>query len=333
MADAYHHIRCWIRVYIHTAKLTAMDIRTRADAEKAVEHARAIYRNIKAKADWDARVLDKARYPSDEYYKFYVASHYARPSAMVETVPQAEDAIGDAFERISRAPIGDTGAFWQRVIAQDGDAGELSLLAKAQLRLLQRGDRAWAVVLADDFESVEERRDPVDRQLLETYRWSRRKELPVGYGVWSYLGRPADFVWTDRLAHSGKRCIGIESNEVKACVLRHLPVEPGERYRVSVAATRVWQEGTDGREISPHLTVAWQGERGWAAAPRMTKSIPVDAAGIWHKSVVRVTVPPDATRMVVMLGVSGSQLGVGGTYFDDLRVSRMGGEGVDAVLD
>jgi len=317
--DAYQHIKCWLRIHIYTTTLRTMAVRSRHDAEQVVAYAQAIFRNVKAREEWDQKVLDRARYPSDDHYKFYVAHHYAKPGTMVDTVPQAEDAVEAAFERISRLPIGDVSTFWRRVADEDEGETRLSLLAKTQTLLLERGTDADTVV-HDDFEDTGRAQQSIDDALLEQSRWRRRKSLPKDYGVWSYLGRPAHFVRTDRLAHTGARCVGIEGNEVKACINRPLPVTPGERYRVSVFATRVWQGELGDTRAS--LTVAWQNERGWSSAPRLTKTASHGRSGAWEKLVVRVTVPADVTRMVVMMGTGGSQLGGGGTYFDDLRIER-----------
>ncbi|MBC8443211.1 hypothetical protein H8D79_00645, partial [PVC group bacterium] len=106
---------------------------------------------------------------------------------------------------------------------------------------------------------------------------------------------------------------------------RPLPEKPGERYRVAVFATRVWQG--QGREGRASLTVAWQSKRGWSSAPRLSKTASHERSGVWEELVVRVTVPTDVTRMVVMMGTSGSQLGGGGTYFEGLRIERtLGGK-------
>lgn len=322
--DAYQHIKCWLRVHIYTNKLQTMAVRSGRDAEQVVAYAKAIFRNVRARGEWDQKVLDRARYPSDDHYKFYVAHHYAKPGPMVDTIPKAEDALEAAFEQISRLPIGDVSTFWRHVADEDEGETRLSLLAKTQTLLLERGTDGDTVV-HDDFEDTGRAQQSIDDALLEQYRWRRRESLPEDYGVWSYLGRPARFVCTDKLAHTGARCVGIESNEVKASINRPLPVKPGERYRVSVFATRVWQgQGSEGRAS---LTVAWQSKRGWSSAPRLSKTASHERSGVWEELVVRVTVPTDVTRMVVMMGTSGSQLGGGGTYFEGLRIERtLGGK-------
>jgi len=317
--DAYQHIQCWLRIHVYTTKLQTMTVRSRRDAAQVVAYAKAIFRSIAELRKWDQNVLDRARYPSDEHYKFYVAHHYAKPGALVGTIPRAEDAIEAAFEQISRLPIGDVGAFWRRVAKEDGGATRLTLLAST----LEHGSDV-DTIMHDDFEDVGRTQQPIADALLEQYRWRRRESLPKDYGVWSYLGRPARFVCTDKLSRTGARCVGIESNEVKASINRPLPVKPGERYRVSVFATRVWQD--ERGDTSASLTVAWQSERGWSSAPRLTKAASHDRSGVWEELVVRVTVPGDAARMVVMMGTSGSRLGGGGTYFDDLRIERTLGQ-------
>ncbi len=40
-----------------------------------------------------------------------------------------------------------------------------------------------------------------------------------------------------------------------------------------------------------------------------------------------MTVPPGVSRMAVILSIFGTQVGAGGTYFDDLEVRKISEEG------
>jgi len=198
------------------------------------------------------------------------------------------------------------------------------MLAKTQLDLLKGRDTRQEVVPHGDFENVVAARRPPRDDLLNHFRWQRVKDMPSGFAVWSFTGRPARFVWTDKLAHSGNRCLGIEENEVRGSILRHVEVKPKERYRVSVYATRTWT-GKE-RDIRPALGIAWQarreGKSGWTSDPRLTITAEVKESGQWQELVARVTVPNGATTMVVFLSIDGSQIGNGGTYFDDLHIVK-----------
>ena len=321
VADAYSHVRCWIAIHVLAGELAEMRMRDRTDAEKTVEVAREISRQLAEKAQWDARVLDVSLYPSQEYYDFYVARHYAEPGTLVQTIPQAENAIEAAFERVS-AQVDGADGFWRTVAEAVAAEERIADMIATQRYLLAHDMNDPLSVLEDDFEAREGEQAALDAGVADQFRWEQRENLPEGYGVWSYTGRPANFVWTDRLARSGERCIGIERNEVQASILRTFDVKPGERYRVQVFATRLW-ERDDAGDVRPHLTVAWQGEGGWTTDPRITVAASAEESGAWEELTARVAVPSGASRMVVTLGIEGSQLGGGGTYFDDLRVSRL----------
>ena len=319
--DAWQHIRCELRVYVETARLNAMQIGSPAAAETAVGSARVIYGCRREEAAWDARTLEVSNYPSEDYHRFYVAHHYAKRTSGVETESQAENAVERVFELISRLPGGDAEAFWRRT-RQQVEAPGLAALVETQIHALRRGVPAPNLIANGDFEDTEQRQQAPGEAASAEFRWRRVKDLPAGYAVWSFTARPARFVWTDRLAHSGGRCIGIEQNEVKASFIRHLAVAPHERYRISVMATRVWS-GTI-LDLNPSVAVGWQGviegRQKWLDVPRLTHVIGIPSSGDWRAGVLRVTVPREATAMVLMLGINGSQLGGGGTYFDDLDV-------------
>jgi len=324
--QAWRHIRCSLRVHVRTCLLNDMRIRSERDAGTALEHARAIFASLTEKAEWDAMVLDDSRYPSEEYRKFYVARHYAESRPGVDTVPQAENAVEQAFERISQLAGLDARAFWRGIAQAPGQAPRLRQLARSQLFLLANAGKLENLVADGGFEDTSLRRPPMSDEMLRNFRWRRVKDVPADFGVWSYTGRPARFVWTDKLAHGGARCIGIEANEVKANFVRHFIVKPGERYRVSAFATRIWEGNI--WDVNPFLCVAWQGvldgKNGWTKDPRASQLIPIDVSGAWKRGTLRVTVPAGATKLVLMLGVNGSQLGGGGAYFDDLRVEEIG---------
>jgi len=51
-------------------------------------------------------------------------------------------------------------------------------------------------------------------------------------------------------------------------------------------------------------------------------AVPISASGQWGSTMLCVTVPDAAARMVIMMGINGSQFGEAGTYFDDIHVVR-----------
>ena len=323
--EAWQHIRCWIAISICRDALASMDVRSRKDADRVIEYGRAIERNMKERAEWDRRVGDRSRYPTDKgYYEHYVARHYAKPGPLVETATRAENALEHACDKVTDWPgwtREDAAAFWSKLVREDKGRTRLGVLGDIQLRRIGKGGAFGDVVVDDNLEDVSRKRPPLTAKQLETYRWGRVKDLPPEYSVWSYTGLPATFVWTDSIARSGKRCLGITRNESRTALMRVIAVRPRERYRVSAAATRVYPKD-DTRDIHPTVTIAWQRERGWSPAARLTASIPVTVSGKWHSTMLCISVPDGAARMVIMMGINGSQFGEAGTYFDDLRVVR-----------
>ena len=172
-----------------------------------------------------------------------------------------------------------------------------------------------------DFENFSDSKVSNDQKTMDVLHWAESENLPAGYATWSFTKRPAQFVWTDKLAHSGKYCIGIEENEVKSSIMKSVPVEPGQRYEISVYATRI--SNLDRYNSEPRMTIGWQGASGWAKAPRLTKPLKVETDGEWGRLYSRVSVPPGASKIVVMLSTKMGNLGEGGVYFDDLSVRRI----------
>jgi len=323
--EGWQHIRCWIEIFARTQEVRATPVRSQSEVDTVLDHARAIYAAMQRRSDWDRKVSDPSGHPSPEYYKYYVAQHYARPHPGVETDPRAEDALDKAFDRISqflgeRAP-----AFWREIASSDGDRTRLSALARTQIFLLAHPGDLPTLVPDGDYENTAAKGESMLGDVLQRFKWESDERLPAGYAVWTYAGYPADFVWTDRIAHSGKRCIGIENNEVPASISRRIQVRPRERYRISVFATRVWNGNP--RDVRPALSVRWHNSTGLTKDPFITESAPVTEPGDWHQIALRVTVPDGATFMVVSLQVRGehpaSQVQNGGVYFDDLRVERI----------
>jgi len=318
--EARQHVRCWLEVYVHTEIVREVPIASRADVEKALNHARSVFAAQQRRADWDRKVLNPAGYPSEEYYKFYVGTHYAKPSPGVKTDTQAEDTMDNVFDRISRFPGADARGFWLDVAKEDRGNTRLTALARSQVSLLDHPSGFPNVIPDGDFEAVQDEQMALPEDLAVPSRFEMRDDkLPHGYLVWSYIGQPADFVWTDRVAHSGKRCIGIENNQDRAAINRRLEVQSGERYRIAVFATRLWRSDQGDvrpglavewapRDINPGLSVEWKG----TPVASLTKRVGIEKRSKWEQVMLRVTVPGGARVMVVSLKVSDGQVGNGG---------------------
>lgn len=125
------------------------------------------------------------------------------------------------------------------------------------------------------------------------------------------------------VARSGVRSLRIAGGGT-GCAIHNLAVKPGERYRISC-----WAMSPDRSPENPasiiQLTITWKTPENRWLPPFLNEAVPLPPEtpnGYWKQLTCTVTVPPDAGRLLIQLGVE-SQDNNENAYFDDVMIERL----------
>jgi hypothetical protein len=135
---------------------------------------------------------------------------------------------------------------------------------------------------------------------------------------------PAQLAWDDAVAHSGRRSLRIsdsfnpggqrwQETTGRWSALRKIPVNPGQTYTL-----RAWIK-TEGVSSKADARIAFFSDKRWLAE-NATQS----ASGTtdWWEVSVTAKAPPEATTMLVYLGLGNSR---GSAWFDDVALTTSDG--------
>lgn len=197
---------------------------------------------------------------------------------------------------------GATGAL---AFAVDPDAAGRRALAAA----LAAGT-ARDLVLNGDF-SADKVTDPTGAVL--TYKDGG---LPAGWHQWEATNT-GSFTW-DRTVGKGAPGAARGSGIGNGCFIQSVsPVKPGERYAVSANVRPLGGS-------SAWIRVRWQTEKGaWTAEQHDRLIYGKPGAGGWGELFGLATVPEDAGRLVILLGVGGQTADTDVAWFDDVHCYKV----------
>lgn len=220
--------------------------------------------------------------------------------------PGADAAIDAGFTAISESLGERAEAFW---VARLAAHPALKPYIAPQLTVL----RGESVNLARNpgFEKTGEDREPPPPEA----DWKR---AAIGWSRWVRANCKAQVTISDEAARSGRQSMRIGGGGTAAGI-HNLVVKPGERYRVSVwAMTPFYEDEAPDSKIT--LGVKWKTRQNRWLPPTLDKLEPLPPEtpiGEWRKLTLNVTVPPDAARMLVHLGIS-DQGENESVFFDDV---------------
>ncbi len=297
------------------AAITAPEARSRIEAQRRVwtpilgyysfvdvgEHLTAL--PLKDVATAEALVQDVAR-------------RAVRAEALTEGNPFAfmpagsEAAVDAHFAAIGKLLADGAEAFWTEQAVRHP---LLSPFIAPQLAAL-RGDLK-NLVRNPGFEQEDS-----DENLPSEGDWDR---ATLGWGRWIRANSRGQITIAHSTAHTGDRSLRIAGGGA-GCGIHNLAVKSRERYRVSC-----WAMSPDRSPENPasviQMTITWKTPEGRWLPQHLREVVPLPSEtpnGAWRQLACTVTVPPQAGRLLIQLGVD-NQGTEESAYFDDVTLELL----------
>lgn len=224
--------------------------------------------------------------------------------------PGAEEAIDVRFAAISAELRDGAESFWA---AQAAQHPLLLPFIGPQLAVL-RGE----IVNIARNPGFEE--DGEDKEPPPEADWNR---AAIGWSRWMRAHSRGQVSIARDVARTGVRSLRIAGGGT-GCAIHNLAVNPGERYRASC-----WAMSPDRSPENPayeiRMMISWKTREGHWLPPHLNEVVqlpPETPDGAWRNLSTTVTVPPQAGRLLIQLGVDNQDLKES-AYFDDITLELL----------